>query len=136
MVDAWTSSQTVGTASTGCKSASGTVWGYRQDGQPSAGPVAEAPDYATDATAPDSDMAASLTAAAPAAGTVSTDANAYWQSFTFERPRDLAPRVPGVETEPRAGGGTRVGKVMGAFGVLGDLAMGWDITPQVACDSD
>ncbi|MFF8650306.1 hypothetical protein ACF06D_19020 [Streptomyces griseoluteus] len=45
---------------------------------------------------------------------------------------EKAPRVSGVETEPRAGGGTRVGKVMGAFGVLGDLAMGWDITPQVA----
>ncbi|MFF8650305.1 hypothetical protein ACF06D_19015 [Streptomyces griseoluteus] len=90
MVDAWTSSQTVGT---GCKSASGTVWGCRQDGQSSAGPVAEAQDSARDATAPDSDMAASLTAAAPAADTVSTDANAYWQSFTFERPRDLAGRI-------------------------------------------
>ncbi|MFF5142274.1 ricin-type beta-trefoil lectin domain protein [Streptomyces sp. NPDC013157] len=84
MVQAWTSSVAVGTAGTGCKSASGTAWGYRQDGQSSAGPIAEAPDSAADATAPDSDMAASLTAAAPAAGTVSTDTTAYWQSFTFD----------------------------------------------------
>ncbi|MEU5484086.1 ricin-type beta-trefoil lectin domain protein [Streptomyces mirabilis] len=84
MVHAWTSSVAVGTAGTGCKSASGTAWGYRQDGQSSAGPIAEAPDSATDATAPDSEMAASLSAAAPAANTVSTDATAYWQSFTFD----------------------------------------------------
>ncbi|MFE0509508.1 ricin-type beta-trefoil lectin domain protein [Streptomyces sp. NPDC058964] len=84
MVHAWTSSVAVGTAGTGCKSASGTAWGYRQDGQPSTGPVADAPDSATDATTPDSALAASLSAAAPATGTVSTDATAYWQSFTFD----------------------------------------------------
>ncbi|MFJ9346007.1 ricin-type beta-trefoil lectin domain protein [Streptomyces sp. NPDC101237] len=84
MVHAWTSSMAVGTAGTGCKSASGSAWGYRQDGQSSAGPIAEASDSATDATAPDSDMAASLNAAAPATGTVSTDTTAYWQSFTFD----------------------------------------------------
>jgi RHS repeat-associated protein len=77
LVHAWTSTIAVGTAGTGCKSASGTAWGYREDGQSSAGPIAEAP-------AKDVDPTASLAAAAPATGTVSTDAKAYWQSFTFD----------------------------------------------------
>ncbi|MFF1515595.1 ricin-type beta-trefoil lectin domain protein [Streptomyces sp. NPDC058305] len=84
MVHAWTSSLASGTSGTGCKSTSGTTWGYQQDGQSSAGPVAEAPDSSADAAAPDSAMAASLSAAAPASNTVSTDASAYWQAFTFD----------------------------------------------------
>jgi hypothetical protein len=70
---------------TGCKSASGLSWGYRSDGQSSAGPIAEAPDAAGDATAPDTEMQASLTAAAPAGGTVgSTTGLPYWKSYTFD----------------------------------------------------
>ncbi|MEU0184618.1 ricin-type beta-trefoil lectin domain protein [Streptomyces sp. NPDC006207] len=84
LVQAWTSNIVPGTAGTGCKSVSGTAWGYRQDGQTSAGPIAEAPDSATDAASPDGDLAASLGAAAPASGTVATDATSYWQSFTYD----------------------------------------------------
>ncbi|MER5883753.1 ricin-type beta-trefoil lectin domain protein [Streptomyces sp. NPDC001941] len=83
LVHAWTSNLPV-TAATGCKSASGTSWGYRSDGMSSAGPVAEAADAMSDAAAPDSEMAASLGAAAPAAATVATTGQAYWQSFTFD----------------------------------------------------
>ncbi|MFI6617766.1 ricin-type beta-trefoil lectin domain protein [Streptomyces sp. NPDC050528] len=84
LVHAWTSSTAVGTAGTGCKSANGAVWGYREDGQTSAGPVAEAADSAGDTTTPDSALTSSLTAAAPASGTVATGDTAYWQSFTFD----------------------------------------------------
>ncbi|WP_406091053.1 ricin-type beta-trefoil lectin domain protein [Streptomyces sp. NBC_01013] len=83
LVHAWTSGLAV-TAATGCKSASGTAWGYRSDGQSSAGPIAEAPDAVTDAGAPDAEMQASLDAAAPATGSVATTAGSYYQSFTFD----------------------------------------------------
>ncbi|WTN43534.1 ricin-type beta-trefoil lectin domain protein [Streptomyces sp. NBC_00631] len=82
LVHAWTSGNAVGTAGTGCKSASGTVWGYREDGQTSAGPIAEA--AATDSAGNSVDISASLAGAAPAAGTVTTGTTAYWQSFTFD----------------------------------------------------
>ncbi|MDF3146227.1 ricin-type beta-trefoil lectin domain protein, partial [Streptomyces sp. T21Q-yed] len=84
LVHAWTSSLAVSGA-TGCKSASGAAWGYRSDGQSSTGPIAEAPDAAGDATAPDTEMQASLDAAAPAAGTVgSATGLPFWKSYTFD----------------------------------------------------
>ncbi|MEH0419490.1 ricin-type beta-trefoil lectin domain protein [Streptomyces sp. B21-083] len=87
LVHAWTSNVAIDTEAaggTGCKSASGTNWGYRTDGQISAGPIAEAADSATDTTAPDSDLTASLSRTAPASGTVSTGTTAYWDAYTFD----------------------------------------------------
>ncbi|NEA64611.1 ricin-type beta-trefoil lectin domain protein [Streptomyces sp. SID12488] len=87
LVHAWTSNLATdaeGSGGTGCKSASGTNWGYRTDGQISTGPVAEAADSATDTTAPDSDLTASLSRTAPASGTVSTGSTAYWDAYTFD----------------------------------------------------
>ncbi|MGS2590055.1 polymorphic toxin-type HINT domain-containing protein [Streptomyces hebeiensis] len=84
LVHAWTSNIAPGTSGTGCRSSGGTNWGYRADGKPSGGPVADAADVATDTTAPDTALADSLTAAAPATATVSTGATAYRQSFTFD----------------------------------------------------
>ncbi|WP_189145389.1 ricin-type beta-trefoil lectin domain protein [Streptomyces lacrimifluminis] len=87
LVHAWTSNvaiDTVASGGKGCRSASGTNWGYRADGQTSAGPIAEAADSATDTTAPDSDLTASLSRTAPASGTVSTGSTAYWDAYTFD----------------------------------------------------
>ncbi|MFF3310984.1 RHS repeat domain-containing protein [Streptomyces sp. NPDC002952] len=84
LVNAWASKVSPDGTGTGCKSANGTSWGYRTDFETSSGPVADAPDEATDASAPDSALASSLTAAAPDAATVATGATAYRQSFTFD----------------------------------------------------
>ncbi|MGQ4385512.1 polymorphic toxin-type HINT domain-containing protein [Streptomyces sp. SAS_270] len=84
LAHAWTSKTTPGGNGTGCKSSSGTTWGYRTDYAAESGPVAEAPDAATDTTSPDASLTSTLAAAAPDAATVSTGATAYRQSFTFD----------------------------------------------------
>ncbi|MFF7474811.1 RHS repeat-associated core domain-containing protein [Streptomyces sp. NPDC008092] len=85
LVHAWTSNITPGTSGTGCKAATGTGWGYRSDGQRSSGPVANAPDSQSDATAPDDALKTSLANAAPDTSTVATGTGtAYWDSFTFD----------------------------------------------------
>nr|WP_107054758.1 polymorphic toxin-type HINT domain-containing protein [Streptomyces sp. NRRL WC-3725] len=84
LVHAWTSKVTPTGNGTGCKAANGTTWGYRTDYAPSSGPVADAPDEATDATSPDSALTSTLAAAAPDTATVSTGGTAYRQSFTFD----------------------------------------------------
>ncbi|QXE39154.1 hypothetical protein KQY30_15195 [Streptomyces sp. GMY02] len=84
LVHAWTSNITPGGSGTGCRSSGGTNWGYEEDGTASSGPVSDAPDAAADTTSPDAGLTASLAAAAPATGTVSTGATAYRQSFTFD----------------------------------------------------
>ncbi|MFD5116092.1 polymorphic toxin-type HINT domain-containing protein [Streptomyces sp. NPDC058391] len=84
LVHAWTSNITPNNSGTGCRSSSGSAWGYRTDGEPSSGPVADATDAAADTTSPDAGLTASLAAAAPSTGTVSTGATAYRQSFTFD----------------------------------------------------
>ncbi len=84
LVNAWTSKAAPDGAGTGCTSTDGSSWGYRTDFETSSGPVADAPDAATDVTSPDSALTSSLAAAAPQAATVSTGATAYRQSFTFD----------------------------------------------------
>ncbi|MFD5748643.1 polymorphic toxin-type HINT domain-containing protein [Streptomyces sp. NPDC127033] len=84
LVHAWTSNITPGTSGTGCRSSGGTNWGYRADGEPSGGPVADAPTAATDTTTPSAGLTTSLAAAAPAPTTVSTGSTAYRQSFTYD----------------------------------------------------
>ena len=84
LVNAWTSSVAPAGNGTGCKSSDGTTWGPRTDYEASSGPVADAPDEATDVSDPDAALASSLAAAAPDAATVATDATAYRQSFTFD----------------------------------------------------
>ncbi|MEV5338566.1 polymorphic toxin-type HINT domain-containing protein [Streptomyces sp. NPDC052676] len=84
LTHAWTSNITPLGNGTGCKAAGGATWGYRADYAPSAGPVADAPDEATDAAAPDPRLTQSLAAAAPDPATVSTGDTAYRQSFTFD----------------------------------------------------
>ncbi|MEV6383579.1 polymorphic toxin-type HINT domain-containing protein [Streptomyces sp. NPDC051773] len=84
LVNAWTSNVTPTGSGTGCKSAAGTTWGPRKDYATSSGPVADAPDTATDASAPDASLKSTLAATAPAANTIGTGATAYHQSFTFD----------------------------------------------------
>ncbi|MER6916159.1 RHS repeat-associated core domain-containing protein [Streptomyces sp. NPDC000594] len=84
LVHAWTSNVAPRKDATGCKSANGAVWGHRDDGGRSAGPVAEAPDAATDTTSPDAALTASLANAAPDTATVATGSTAYRQSFAFD----------------------------------------------------
>ncbi|MFF2132494.1 RHS repeat-associated core domain-containing protein [Streptomyces olivochromogenes] len=84
LVHAWTSSLVPDGKGTGCTASNGTTWGYRTDYAASSGPVTDAPDTATDATNPDSTLAATLSAAAPNAATVSTGATAYRQSFVYD----------------------------------------------------
>ncbi|MFJ5226154.1 polymorphic toxin-type HINT domain-containing protein [Streptomyces sp. NPDC088400] len=93
LVHAWTSNITPDNAGTGCRSSGGVNWGHRTDGEPSSGPVADAPTVAGDATRPSAGLAASLAAAAPEATTVSPVAagpagssgpTAYRQSFTYD----------------------------------------------------
>ncbi|MDT9683495.1 RHS repeat-associated core domain-containing protein [Streptomyces sp. TRM76323] len=84
LTQAWTSKLAPQGDGTGCKAVDGSVWGPRKDGWPSTGPVAEAPNEESDATAPDTELTASLTAGAPAAGTVDTGATSYWQSFRYD----------------------------------------------------
>ncbi|KQX50835.1 hypothetical protein ASE09_12435 [Streptomyces sp. Root66D1] len=94
LVNAWTSNITpadIKTAGgTGCKAESGATWGYRNDGAPSNGPVADAvPQAGTQPT--------NLATTAPAASTVATGATAYRQSFTFDR---LGNRATMTEHDP------------------------------------
>jgi RHS repeat-associated protein len=77
LVNAWTSNVAPTGAGTGCKSANGTTWGYRTDYVASSGPVADAPDAATDTTSPDTALSTSLSAAAPDTASVSTGTTAY-----------------------------------------------------------
>ncbi|WP_369252060.1 polymorphic toxin-type HINT domain-containing protein [Streptomyces sp. R41] len=84
LVHAWTSKTTPDGSGTGCKAANGTTWGHRTSYAASSGPVAEASDEAADATSPNTSLTSTLAAAAPDAGTVSTGATAYRQSFTFD----------------------------------------------------
>ncbi len=84
LVNAWTSNITPDGKSTGCKASNGTTWGHRTDYEASTGPVADAPDAAADTSSPDASLTSSLAAAAPDTATVSTDATAYRQSFTFD----------------------------------------------------
>ncbi|WP_308403116.1 RHS repeat-associated core domain-containing protein [Streptomyces sp. Tu102] len=83
LVNAWTSKVVPAGNGTGCTSSSGTNWGYRTDYAPSSGPVADAPDAAADTTSPDASLTSTLAAAAPDTATISTDATAYRQSFTY-----------------------------------------------------
>lgn len=84
LVHAWTSKVTPTGSGTGCKAANGATWGYRTDYAASTGPVADAPDEATDVSSPDASLSSGLIATAPDAETVSTGATAYRQSFTFD----------------------------------------------------
>ncbi|MEV6196677.1 polymorphic toxin-type HINT domain-containing protein [Streptomyces sp. NPDC051920] len=84
LTHAWTSKTTPDGMGTGCKASNGAAWGYRTDYAASSGPVADAPDAATDVTSPDSALASTLAAAAPDAATVSTGTTAYRQSFAFD----------------------------------------------------
>ncbi|MGV9277616.1 RHS repeat-associated core domain-containing protein [Streptomyces griseosporeus] len=84
LVNAWTSNVAPTGAGTGCKSANGTTWGYRTDYVASSGPVADAPDAATDTTSPDTALTTSLSAAAPDTASVSTGATAYRQSYILD----------------------------------------------------
>ncbi|CBG70634.1 putative extracellular RHS repeat protein [Streptomyces scabiei 87.22] len=84
LANAWTSNIAPAGKGTGCKAANGTTWGPRTDYAASSGPVADAPDTASDAAAPDASLKSSLAATAPATATVSTGATAYHQSFTFD----------------------------------------------------
>ncbi|MFC8242265.1 RHS repeat domain-containing protein [Streptomyces chartreusis] len=83
LVNAWTSKVTPAGNGTGCQSANGASWGYRTDFEASSGPVADAPDTATDTSSPDTSLTSSLAASAPDTDTVATGATAYRQSFTF-----------------------------------------------------
>ncbi|MGX2993299.1 polymorphic toxin-type HINT domain-containing protein [Streptomyces sp. JNUCC 64] len=84
VVHAWTSNLVPDGKRTGCRAANGANWGYDSKGAPSTGPVAEAVGKPVDSTPPGTTLPTSLSAAAPAAGTVSTGATAYRQSFTFD----------------------------------------------------
>ncbi|MFF7534984.1 RHS repeat-associated core domain-containing protein [Streptomyces bobili] len=84
LVNAWASKVTPTGASAGCTAANGTTWGYDTDYTTSSGPVADAPDAATDTTSPDDALTSSLASTAPATSTVATGGTAYRQSFTFD----------------------------------------------------
>ncbi|MET7297198.1 RHS repeat-associated core domain-containing protein [Streptomyces griseoloalbus] len=84
LVNAWTSAVTPDGNGTGCQASDGTAWGYRTDFEASSGPVADAPNAATDTTNPDTSLTQSLAATAPDAATVATGDTAYHQSFTFD----------------------------------------------------
>ncbi|GAA0328260.1 hypothetical protein GCM10009540_55170 [Streptomyces turgidiscabies] len=83
LVNAWTSN-IAPVDGKSCKASNGTTWGYRANYATSSGPVADAPDTASDATTPDTSLQSTLTATAPDASTVSTGTTAYRQSFTFD----------------------------------------------------
>lgn len=84
LVNAWTSNITPAGNATGCKASNGTTWGYRTDYRTSSGPVAHAPDTASDKSSPDASLSSTLAATAPDATTVATGTTAYHQSFTFD----------------------------------------------------
>ncbi|WP_405555271.1 hypothetical protein OIE52_35070 [Streptomyces canus] len=99
LVHAWTSTVAPGGNSTGCKAANGTTWGYNTGGQRSAGPIANAPDVQTDATAPDEALKTSLANAAPDTTTVATgSATTYWDSYTFDAIGNRATQVQHATT--------------------------------------
>ncbi|MGW1557569.1 RHS repeat domain-containing protein [Streptomyces sp. NPDC002144] len=94
LVHAWTSTLTPDGNFKGCKAANGTTWGYASTGQRSAGPIANAPDSQSDATAPDDALKASLGNAAPDTTTVATGSAAtYWDSYTFDAIGNRATQV-------------------------------------------
>ncbi|MFI7414672.1 polymorphic toxin-type HINT domain-containing protein [Streptomyces sp. NPDC049627] len=84
LVNAWTSNITPAGNATGCKASNGTTWGYRTDYRNSSGPVAHAPDTASDKSSPDTSLSSTLAATAPDATTVAAGTTAYRQSFTFD----------------------------------------------------
>lgn len=85
LINAWTSTVTPGGKGTGCKNAGGTTWGYQTNAEPSGAGGADASDTAEDTTGtPDASLTDSLASVAPATTTVSTGANSYWQSFTYD----------------------------------------------------
>lgn len=84
LVNAWTSSIAPNGKGTGCKASNGAAWGPRTDYEASTGPVADAPDAATDTSAPDASLTSTLAAAEPDAASIATGATAYGQSFTFD----------------------------------------------------
>ncbi|MFD5552232.1 HYD1 signature containing ADP-ribosyltransferase family protein [Streptomyces sp. NPDC127068] len=84
VVHAWTSNIAPTGTGTGCKAQNGSSWGYRTDGAPSSGPVAEALGTPAQPAGPDNTLTTSLAAAAPATGTVAGGATGYRQSYTFD----------------------------------------------------
>ncbi|SCK13828.1 MULTISPECIES: polymorphic toxin-type HINT domain-containing protein [unclassified Streptomyces] len=84
VVHAWTSNIAPTGTGTGCRSTNGANWGHRTDGAPSSGPVAESVGKPVGTAPPSTTLPASLTAAAPAGGTVDTGATGYRQSYTFD----------------------------------------------------
>ncbi|MDQ0943005.1 polymorphic toxin-type HINT domain-containing protein [Streptomyces sp. V1I1] len=84
LVHAWTTNLPSSAGGAACQSPGGWSWGYRSDGLATRGPVADAPDNVTDATAPDTALTDSLKGAAPLAGTVSGGTTGYWDSYTFD----------------------------------------------------
>ncbi|MFB8753091.1 polymorphic toxin-type HINT domain-containing protein [Streptomyces parvulus] len=84
LVHAWTSNIPPTGTGNGCKTANGDTFGYRTDYADSSGPVADAPNAATDTSSPDASLTNTLTAAAPATGTVANSATAYRQDFTYD----------------------------------------------------
>ncbi|MFB6937430.1 polymorphic toxin-type HINT domain-containing protein [Streptomyces chartreusis] len=84
LVNAWTSDITPAGNATQCKASNGVTWGYRTDHRNSSGPVAHAPDTASDKSSPDASLSSTLAAAAPDAETVAMGTTAYHQSFTFD----------------------------------------------------
>ncbi|MFE5819382.1 polymorphic toxin-type HINT domain-containing protein [Streptomyces sp. NPDC056479] len=84
LVNAWTSNITPAGNATGCKASNGATWGYRTDYRNSSGPVAHAPDTASDKSSPDASLSSTLAATAPDAQTGATEATSYHQSFTFD----------------------------------------------------
>ncbi|MFG3160068.1 polymorphic toxin-type HINT domain-containing protein [Streptomyces sp. NPDC048232] len=84
LVHAWTSNIAPTGTGNGCKTANGDTFGYRTDYADSSGPVADAPNAATDTSSPDASLTSTLTAAAPATGTVANSATAYRQDFTYD----------------------------------------------------
>lgn len=97
LANAWTSNITPGGKGTGCKSSNGATWGYRTDYAASSGPVADAPDAATDVSSPDASLTSTLADTAPDKATVSAGTTAYRQSFTFDW---LGNRATMTENDP------------------------------------
>ncbi|MGV9954136.1 polymorphic toxin-type HINT domain-containing protein [Streptomyces cellulosae] len=84
LLNAWTSSVAPTGANDGCTASNGTTWGHRTDYMATSGPVADAPDAATDVSSPDSALASTRAATAPDPATVSVGGTSYRQSFTFD----------------------------------------------------
>ncbi len=84
LLNAWTSSVAPTGANDGCTASNGTTWGHRTDYMATSGPVADAPDAATDVSSPDSALASTRAVTAPDPDTVSAGGTSYRQSFTFD----------------------------------------------------